>query len=65
MILHRPLPNSGDVEIRPGRFISLSNTAVPVHAGHNASPVDDDGHARPAPLKTLENQNNSKSKELQ
>jgi len=44
MILHRLLPDPGDVEIRPGRF----NT-VPVHAGRNASSIDDDGHAWTAP----------------
>lgn len=56
MILHRLLPDPGDVEIRPGRFCFLSN-AVPVHDGRNASSIDDDGHAWPAPLKTLENLN--------
>ena len=49
MILHRLLPDPGDVEIRPGRFcFSLSN-AVPVHDGRNASSIDDDGHVWSAP----------------
>lgn len=48
MILHRLLPDPGDVEIRPGRFCSLSN-AVPVHDGRNASSIDDDGHVWSAP----------------
>lgn len=42
MILHRLLPKAGTV------LFSLSN-AVPVHDGRNASSIDDDGHAWPAP----------------
>ena len=58
MILHRLLPDPGDVEIRPGRFCFFSPNAVPVHDGRNASAIDDDGHAWTAsPLKTLENLN--------
>lgn len=49
MILHRLLPDPGDVEIRPGRFCFFSPNAVPVHDGRNSSSIDDDGHAWPAP----------------
>lgn len=45
MILHRLLPDPGDVEIRPGRFCFFSPNAVPVHDGRNASSIDDDGRA--------------------
>lgn len=57
MILHRLLPDPGDVEIRPGRFCFLSPTPFRSMICRNASSIDDDGHVWSAPLKTLENLN--------
>lgn len=50
MILHRLLPDPGDVEIRPGRFCSLSPTPFrSMTAATRRLSMMTDGHAWPAP----------------
>lgn len=57
MILHRLLPDPGDVEIRPGRFYFLSPTpsrSMPAATRRLSMMTDTRGRH---PLKTLENLN--------
>ena len=59
MILHRLLPDVGDVERRPERYVSifLLSNAVPAHAGHTRRLSMMTGTRGRHPSKTLENLN--------